>query len=98
VEWGLTRNCFVLLDSVYRVLCLKQQPSAVAEGATSQHARGKQLFAGCCCFKAPAQSPGKRGVLRSEKLLPPTLTRHLVSLSPWFGLEKRERDGGGIWC
>jgi len=76
-------SCFRLPTSLY----LKQQPSAAREGATSQHARNKQVFAGSCYLKAPVQSPGKRGVLRSEKILPPTVSRNLALQDPWFALK-----------
>jgi hypothetical protein len=79
-------SCFCLPTSLY----LKQQPSAALEGATSQHATNKQVFAGSCYFKAPAQSPGKRGVRRSEKILPPTVSRNLALQGPWFALKTRD--------
>lgn len=79
-------SCFRLLTSLY----LKQQPSAAREGATSQHARNKQVFAGSCYLKALAQSRGKRGVLRSEKILPPTVSRNLALQGPWFALKIRD--------
>jgi hypothetical protein len=89
--WELNLNCFLFLASVYPLLSIWSSSRQLLGKVQHLNMPGtSKVFAGSSYLKAPAQSSGKRGVLRSEKILPPTLSRNLALQGPWFALKTRD--------